>query len=236
MSVANLLKPNNSDLYARSLKLLNTSNSTSISSGSLIIDGGMGVNGDIYAKGIILTNTTASVSTSTGVLIVNGGAGINGDIYAKGVVLTNTTASVSTSTGALIVNGGAGFGGNINIGGTVTASNIYNATVAASFTGPCTLAGNLLFSRNGNSITCKFPMSSSTSTVGTVFTCAAIVPAGMRISEQAYIPIVVTDNSAQSFGSLWLYADGTMTIKVLVATNFTGSGNAGFGFNVSWMV
>ena len=120
---------------------LGTVNSTSITTGALVVSGGIGVTGNLYVGGnlvysnLIITGTTVSTSTATGALTVAGGLGVVGNLYAGGNVIlgssTNsnlvanaTTTSTSSTTGALVVKGGAGFAGNINIGGTTGLTGI----------------------------------------------------------------------------------------------------------------
>lgn len=105
-------------LFEGGLSFSSTSNSTSTSTGALVLDGGMGIKQDLYVGGKIygdvegdildhyltLDGTVDTSSTSTGTLIVNGGTGI-----AKKLYLGDTSdISVSTlpRTGALIANGG----------------------------------------------------------------------------------------------------------------------------------
>jgi hypothetical protein len=75
-----------------------TTESTSTSTGALVVSGGVGVGGRLNVGGA----TTLTGATS----------------------ITNTTESTSTSTGALVVSGGVGVAKNISVGGTVTAPSI----------------------------------------------------------------------------------------------------------------
>ena len=118
------------------LNLTNTANSTSTSSGTLIVSGGLGVAKDSNFGGYVnIINTNNSSSTTTGALRVEGGAGL-GSLYVEGttklngsltmgtndivsvgkissseeIITTLTNNSSSTTTGALQVVGGAGIG------------------------------------------------------------------------------------------------------------------------------
>jgi hypothetical protein len=75
-----------------------TAESTSTSTGALVVSGGLGVGGRLNVGGA----TALTGATS----------------------ITNTTESTSTSTGALVVSGGVGVAKNISVGGTVTAPSI----------------------------------------------------------------------------------------------------------------
>jgi len=75
-----------------------TTNSTSSTTGALVVAGGIGLAGNVYAGGIVdITSTAASTSTSTGALIVDGGAGIAGNVNAGNVTATNLTGTVRTA-------------------------------------------------------------------------------------------------------------------------------------------
>jgi hypothetical protein len=126
----------------------NTSNATSISTGSLIIGGGSSVLKDFYVGGSIKsTNTQTSTSITTGALQIAGGAGVNqlyvattttldgnmnmgtnnistvGGITATGIISTlNTTLSTSTNSGAVRVAGGIG-ASEIFIANTTTSTS-----------------------------------------------------------------------------------------------------------------
>ena len=103
------------------LQISNTTASTSVSTGSFITPGGIGVSGNSFIGGITnITNATNSSSVSTGALIVTGGIGVSGNAFIGGTGnfagitnITNATNSSSVSTGALIVTGGIGVSGSI---------------------------------------------------------------------------------------------------------------------------
>jgi hypothetical protein len=83
--------------------------STSTSTGSLVVTGGVGIGGAIYAGSIQNTpigNTTRNTGAFT-TLTSNGAT-----------TFTANTASTSTVTGTLVVTGGVGVSGNLNVGGT----------------------------------------------------------------------------------------------------------------------
>jgi len=120
--------------------------SSSTSTGALVVTGGVGIGGNIYVNGT--TNLTGDI-TATGDLAVNGGditstattvnlinlnattvnfAGAGTAItigstsgysdIKNELRLTKNTAASSTSTGTLIVTGGVGISGNVHAGGT----------------------------------------------------------------------------------------------------------------------
>lgn len=91
-----------------------TINSSSTTSGSLVIAGGLGMSGNAFIGGTTtITNTTASTSSSTGALVVAGGAGIartlfvGGNINLTGVMNSGTnTFSKNISTGDIALDNG----------------------------------------------------------------------------------------------------------------------------------
>ena len=102
-----------------------TENSTSITTGSSVVNGGCGIAKDVYIGGQInVINTTTSTSTSTGSSVINGGCGIAKDVYIGGQInVINTTASTSTSTGSLITSGGVGISKDLYVGGIIQSGN-----------------------------------------------------------------------------------------------------------------
>ena len=86
-----------------------TDNSTSKTSGALIVGGGLGVAGDIHA-------THANLE----------------DVEADSVNITDTTTSTSVTTGALRVAGGISTQENLNVGGDVSVTD----TTSGSAAGP----------------------------------------------------------------------------------------------------
>jgi hypothetical protein len=119
--------------------------SNSTSTGTLVVNGGVGVSGIVRALGMSaeylgVTGTTDSASTSTGALVVTGGVGVGGRITANDIHIKATTASTNTNSGALVVTGGVGIGGNINIGATTASTNTNSGALKVS--GGTGIAGN----------------------------------------------------------------------------------------------
>ena len=65
--------------------IVSATSSTSISSGSFVIGGGLGLVGNAFIGGTVnITNTTTSSSTNSGALVVSGGVGVGGSVYIGG--------------------------------------------------------------------------------------------------------------------------------------------------------
>ncbi len=118
MSLQQLLVSNSYDLQVSDLGVKATTASTSVSTGALVVSGGLGVASAINAGGAIRTTlTTASTGTDSGALLVSGGAGISGAMNVGDAVKTNSTVeSTNTATGALQVLGGVGIAKSVKIG------------------------------------------------------------------------------------------------------------------------
>ena len=120
----------------------NTTESTTKDDGSVIVEGGVGIekntniggNGDIEGTlnvGGVTTveNTTESTSKDNGALIVEGGTGVEKNLNVGGITtVENTTESTSKDDGALVVEGGTGIEKNLNVGGITTVENTTEST------------------------------------------------------------------------------------------------------------
>jgi hypothetical protein len=95
---------------------LNTA-STSTTTGTLVVTGGVGISGDIYA-GSIQATPVGSSTKSTGAFTTL--------TSTNGTTFTANTTSSSTTTGTVVITGGVGISGAIYNGGDITTSgNIY---------------------------------------------------------------------------------------------------------------
>ena len=104
--------------------------SSSITTGALTIEGGVGIGGALNAGSVsvssltssgsvIFTSTVASTSSVTGALRVTGGIGTTGNIYASGRLAVNQV----TTTGSAIVNGNALLVSGTNFTDNATAAS-----------------------------------------------------------------------------------------------------------------
>ena len=128
--------------------ILNTTESTTVSTGALIVDGGVGVSKALNVGGnTTLSIATDSTSSSSGALVVAGGVGmskslnvganatvvgnvsIGGTTIQTGAVsMNNITESSSPSTGALVVAGGVGIAKSLNVGSDVSITGTTTQT------------------------------------------------------------------------------------------------------------
>ena len=115
--------------FAGTLTVADTTNSTSTSSGAVIVSGGLGVGKALYAVGVTssgairVTDVTDSVSTNTGAMTVAGGLGVSKTIVAAGIT---STAGLSVTSGTVSLPAGS------VAGAAITNASITAAKIAAS--------------------------------------------------------------------------------------------------------
>ncbi len=190
------------------LDLTNTTDSSSSSTGGLVLSGGLGV-----AKSVFGGGTTDSSSTATGAIVTAGGLGVAKTIY------TGTGISLPTS------------------GGTATTLAYYQeSTQSNTATGIWALgqALTLTFTRIGRIVTLIIPAVSSTSNTASTITFSTAIPTQYRPANAIYVPFAVIDNGVNKNGSLQISSASVIQIaNVALATGntfsaFTGSGSSGF--------
>jgi hypothetical protein len=140
--ITSRLNINNSrSLFSNDIVITSTTQSYNVSTGSLVVNGGIGVGGNLYVDGAITVNSTSgninfdsyetSSSYTTGAIVLNGGIGI-----------TSTANSSSiTSGGAMSIAGGIAVGKDVYIGGKLTI--IDSSIPSSSQTGSMVLYGGL---------------------------------------------------------------------------------------------
>ena len=178
--------------YDHELYIKDTTQSSSPSTGALVVLGGIGVSGNLSIGGSlgingIFTNisTTVSTSATTGALVLDGGLGIN-----------NTTDSVSiTNGGAMTIAGGAAIAKKLFVGGNVLSRN---ALVVATDTGTSI----------GGTVVLGYPNAPGTTSSSTSYTWNV----GVDSSNQFYIQN--NNNSALSTRALAISETaGTVSLK-----------------------
>jgi hypothetical protein len=113
--------------------ITNTENSTSTTTGALVVSGGIGASGNIYAENIF-DNGNRVVTTAGTNLSVSGTtiSVVNNPTFSGIVNISNNTTSTSTTTGALVVSGGVGIGGNLFVGGNLNITGTLSGSIAHS--------------------------------------------------------------------------------------------------------
>jgi len=185
--------------------------SSSTTTGTLIVSGGVGVSNTSYFGGALFnTSNIASINTTSGAIVVTGGVGISGNLNVGGITsfssltLTGNVASTNPTSGTLIITGGLGITGAINTDGAITTNGIItitNTTNSSLFTnGSLVLSGGLGVALNSNfngnigiaGITTINNTTESTSTT----TGALIVSGGVGIAKQLNVDGITTITSA----------------------------------------
>lgn len=134
------------------LTITDTTASTGVADGALVVSGGVGIGGALSVGGtadigdvVTISDTTASTTPTTGALIVgtggSGGVGIQGNLNVGGTLTADSVVFgssdlvlTSPSPTALSVTGGVGIGGNLNVGGDGTVSGTLSVTGSSSIT------------------------------------------------------------------------------------------------------
>jgi hypothetical protein len=99
-----------------------TTHSVGITTGALVVKGGVGIAGNLYVGGSINNTPIGVYGSSIGNFISIGDQGPGYGIFTR-LQINNTTASANLTTGAVIVAGGVGVSGNVYANG-MYANNI----------------------------------------------------------------------------------------------------------------
>ena len=221
--------------------ILNTTSSTSTSTGALVVRGGVGIGQDVNIGGSLSVGSTASSGSITGVnsivatnITVTGNLSAPNLAYSGGtfttpIIIANTSASTSTTTGALQVAGGVGIGGDVNIGASLTVGttasagsisgvssiSAQNITVTGNLSAP-----NLTFS-SGTFITPVVVANSATST--STQSGAVIVSGGLGVGGTVYASSFITQGGLGSISGVAFLTTLNLTATNTVSVTGTGT-------------
>ncbi len=188
----------------QNLEISGTNDSTSPTTGALVVAGGVGISLDVQVGGkvtsesdVIVNGEDDSTSLTTGALVVAGGAAVGKSLNVGGsanisgalavalqVSAQQTTDSTSSSTGALVVAGGVGIAKTLNVGGSASIGGNLGVTGILSVTGAANLAGAL---------TVTNATQSTSSSTG-----AVIVAGGLGVAKNANVGGALTVTGAIS--------------------------------------
>jgi hypothetical protein len=110
-----------------SIRITDTTTSTGVTTGALVVDGGIGTVGPIYSTNQIFVNGSPVLTSLSG--------GYNGGTISGTLFINNSTTSTNASSGALRVLGGVGVGRSIYAGGDAFFAGIRFGNGAALGTG-----------------------------------------------------------------------------------------------------
>jgi hypothetical protein len=212
-----------------------TAESTDITSGAAVINGGVGIVKNANIGGVLHTyDTTQSESVTTGAVIIDGGVGIAKKLYVGGSVsIIDTTQATDSISGSLIISGGVGISKDLIVGGDISSGSVSGSK---SFTGPCTLTDTLSCYKVGHIVIVKFPYNSDTVTSATYFSSSGAIASGYRPTETFRHTIFVTNNNTEIAGSITINTSGDINVYTGTSGNFTLSGTAGFSLNIFYAI
>jgi hypothetical protein len=192
--------------------ITNTTASTSITTGALVVNGGVGVGGAVY-----IGSTIAAVSTSTGALVVSGGIGV-GD-------------SIRSGTGI--------YPGNSNTGFSTYYADTFTYTPASgTFSG---VTVTFTFTRIDNTVFCTFGTVMTTAAGASSYFSVTSVQLGTgsgggtytsryapNVGNESYITGLVYAGGIYTANSTY-FANASMSVYANTALgNFNGLSNNGF--------
>lgn len=217
-------------------------NSSSSSTGSLVIYGGFGITGNAFIGGTTnITNTTTSTSTSSGALVVSGGVGIGGSLFLtsslpsslSGVVVNNGVITSGSWAGNLIT---AYFGGT-GLAPTYTVGDILYANTSSTW-GRLTASANsgYLLASSGSGATPAY-INPTTLTVGFASTATYAYQSGYGLTaglattatyaiQSGYA--ITSGSSSTATTATYAYQSG-YGITAGLATTSTYAYQAGYG-------
>lgn len=204
------------------LRVLSTTASSSSTTGSLIVDGGMGIAGNVNIAGTLTAGSITYASTSTGTLDVTDGTGTT-------FTVDSTEECVGVSTGCATFAGGVYVAKNVYISGTLTAGSI---TYASTSTGTLNITDG-----SGTTLTVDSTTDSTSTTTGSgkffggIGVAKAIYCANLHTTDTTQSTTTTTGSIVTAGG---IGAAGNITAGgTLTAGNVTASGtvnNGGFDF------
>lgn len=173
--------------FNAAVTVANTSQSSSKTTGALMVDGGLGVEKNVYIGGntditgtLHVDDTTDSSSITTGSTVIDGGVGIALKLYVGGNTrLQSSTTSTSTSSGSLVVSGGTGIAENLYVGGIGRIQSTTTSTSTSS--GSLVVSGGMGLAENlyvGGVMRIQDSTDSTSSTTG-----ALVVTGGVGIGK-----------------------------------------------------
>lgn len=167
------------------IKIYSATDSTSVSTGALIVDGGLGIAKQSHFGGVTtVTNTTDSTADNNGALIIAGGVGIEKRINVGGVAtILNTTDSTAVGNGAMIIDGGMSVAKNCNIAGITEITNATDSTAVGN--GALFVAGGLSVAKNTNVAGIAKITNATASTAST--NGALVVAGGVGVAKDLYV-------------------------------------------------
>ena len=186
------------------IDILSTLNSTSTTTGALVVTGGAGIGGNLFVGGgtsiagvSTVTNTTNASSTTTGALQVVGGAGVGGSLFV---------------------------GGNLNVTGTISGTLAGNATVVSVIATPTNATHFLTFVDSNNAsptgenvyTTSSFSINPSTGNI----TMAGALTIGSAVAGTTVNALYSNNVLLSSYTTPALVSTSTVTLDSLSTSSY----------------
>ena len=132
-SAAGAIVSGSADIYISSgngVTINPLTNSTSTTTGALVVSGGVGVGGTIsIGQRLTVGSSLNASSTTTGAIVNSGGLGLAGNAFIGGTVnIQNASLGNTYNSGALVVAGDVGIGNSLFVQGKI--NNLYAGTDA----------------------------------------------------------------------------------------------------------
>jgi hypothetical protein len=213
--------------YDGSVTISNTAESTSTSSGSLILSGGLGISKDIFSRAVTTSSSLNLQSADAGIrftpkggntaiqlqmgdagaitggswsnleITTGNGASILYRIEQASLVVLTGTASTNSTSGAVIVTGGAGISGDLYVGSTIFENNVRVVSAAGS---NLSKTGNTLDVVSNPTFSGAVTITNTTESVNQV-TGSLRLSGGMGIVKNVYIGGTVICQSTNRIAS-----------------------------------
>ena len=207
------------------LNVYNTNNSTSSTTGALVVNGGLGIASDEFIGGKLrVLDTSNSTSLTSGSVVLSGGLGVSGNSNIGTLVINDTSNTTSTSTGSLILKGGAYIAKDLTIGTsgglqtltvdhTIFRYGLYTATSQSTdiYSGAFAVAGGVGISKNLNvggneNITGTFAVSGASTFNNTTdstdtLTGSVVVNGGMAVKKNLNVNNQIQCNGFGNVGN-----------------------------------
>jgi hypothetical protein len=180
--------------------ITNLTQSTTPTTGAIVINGGLGVVKNVTVGGILrTTDATDSSSTTSGSITTLGGIGVIKSANIGGTLtVENTGNAISSSSASVVIKGGLGLVGNMKVDGPIKINNSTNSS--NSGTGALIVSGGIGFGGNliGDGIvTIENETNSTNATTGAIVTSGGL-GVGLNATIGGTLNVLSSDNASSS--------------------------------------
>ena len=211
-----VINPSTGLVTLSGLAVTNGANSSSTTTGTLTVYGGLGITGNAFIGGTTnITSSQTSTSTSSGALVVTGGVGIGGSLFTptsnassiSGVVLSNNAVTASTLNKVTVTAPASSATLTVADGSSLITSGAFSLTLTTTATTNATFP-----SGNSTLVATNVSSLSSLSTIGTITsgTWAGTVITSLYGG---------TGFNSYSVGDLLVASTGTSLAKLAASSN-----------------